>query len=129
MLAEDIVENAAASGTPKNFAEDVERVMESAAAAPGSALARIKRRMAILVISGALLAIAQGLIGFAQFLETFLGGLIPRVFVRMKFYRELAVSLLISSSLAPLPTPTGLRNSHVWPSFICDFRFLICPPV
>ena len=38
--------------------------------------------------------VAQGLVGLAEFLEFFLGGLVARIFVRMKFDGQLAVGLL-----------------------------------
>ena len=63
------------------------------AAGPAGALAGVKGRMAELVVSGALLRLTQGLVGLAQFLETFLRGLVTGVFVRMIFDREFAVSL------------------------------------
>ena len=67
----------------------------AAKAAPRPARARgIERRMAVLIVGGALLRIAQGFVGLAEFLEFFLGGLVARIFVRVKFHGQLAVSLL-----------------------------------
>ena len=81
--------------------------MEAAAAesAAARALARIKRGVAVLVISRAFLRVAQGLVSFAEFLELFLGRFVARIFVRVKFHGELAVGFFISSSLAPRLTP------------------------
>ena len=64
---------------------------ETRRAGARGAVARVKRRMAVLVISGAFLRVAQRLVSLAQFLEFFLGGLVARIFVRMKFHRELAI--------------------------------------
>ena len=52
-------------------------------------LSPIESGMTILVVSGALLRIAQDFVGFAQFLETFLGGFVARVFIGMKLYASL----------------------------------------
>ncbi len=54
-------------------------------------MARIKRRMAVLIVGGAFLRIAQRFVGFAKFLEFFLGGVVARIFVRVIFYGELAI--------------------------------------
>src|SRR6185436_12408413 len=65
-----------------------EWIVESAAsgAHPG-----IERGVAILIIGGAGLWIAQRLISLTDFFERFFGGFIARIFVRMKFYSQLAV--------------------------------------
>ena len=65
--------------------------MEPAAAAAAGAGARVEGVVAVLVVGGALLGVAQNLIGMAELLEIFLGGLVAGVFVRMKFYRLFAV--------------------------------------
>ena len=69
--------------------------MKAAAKAAGAAGARagIKRRVAVLIVGRAFLRVAQGLVGLADFLEFFLGGFVARIFVRMKFDGQLAVSL------------------------------------
>ena len=56
--------------------------------------APIEGRVAVLVVGGALLRVAQDFVGFAEFLEFFLGRLVAGILVRMKFDRQLAVGLL-----------------------------------
>ena len=50
-------------------------------------------RMAVAVVGGTFVGIAERFVGFAEFLELVLGGMIARVFVRVEFHRELAVGL------------------------------------
>ena len=69
----------------------METAAATAKAAAARAGARIKRGVAVLIVSGAFLRVAQGLVSLAEFLEFFLGGLVARIFVRMIFYGELAV--------------------------------------
>ena len=93
--AEDIFKNAAAAAA-ENLAENFERDRGSrrrSRRATG-ALARVKGGVAVLVVGGAFLRVAQRLVGLAQFLEFFLGGLVARIFVRVKFDGQLAVGLL-----------------------------------
>src|SRR5438552_1724834 len=92
--AEQFVEDAAGAAA-EDFAENLERIVESAAARP-SARARsgIESGVAVLVISGALLRVAQRFIGFTQFFELFLGGLVARIFVGMIFAGQFPVGLL-----------------------------------
>ena len=91
--AKEIVENAAAALLAEDLAKDLKGIVK-VVAAPGGPTARVKRAVAVLIVGGALLRIAQGLVGFAEFLELFLGGLVARVFVRVMLHRELAVGLL-----------------------------------
>ena len=91
--AEEAFKNAAAAA--EDLAENVERIVKAAAeAAARPARARIERGVAVLVVGGAFLRIAQRLVSLAEFLEFFLGGLVARIFVRMKFHGQLAVGLL-----------------------------------
>ena len=76
--AEEFIQDAAAA---ENVAEDLEGVMETAA--PISARATVEGVVAVLVVGGALLRIAQNFVGFAQFFEAFFGRFIVRVLVRM----------------------------------------------
>ncbi len=95
--AEKIFKNAAASAAAKHFAENVERIVEAAAAGKAAAAragAGIKGGVAVLVVGGALLRVAQDFVGLAEFLEIFLGRLVARIFVRMKFHGQLAVGFL-----------------------------------
>ena len=66
----------------------------SAPKAAAGASARIESRVAVLVVGGAFLRVAQGFISLAQFLEFFLGGLVTRIFVGMIFQGQLAIGLL-----------------------------------
>jgi len=93
LRAEKSFKNAATRRAAKNFAENVERVMESAAktARESAARAPVKRRVAILVVSGAALRVAQCFVSLAEFLEFFLGVLVTGIFVGMKFHREFAI--------------------------------------
>ena len=88
--AEKILKDAATAAAAENFAKDIERIMKTAAttACPG---ARIKGGVAVLVVGGAFLRVAQDFVGMAEFLEIFLGNLVARVFVRVKFHGLLAV--------------------------------------
>src|ERR1019366_7928216 len=87
---EQPVKNPAATAA-EDFAEDVERVVEPAAG--GLAAARPERRVAELVVGGAFLRVGEDLIGFAEFLEAFLGGMVALVFVGMIFDGQFAVGL------------------------------------
>ena len=59
-----------------------------------TAHAILKGSMPIAVIGGTLVRIAQSLVGLTEFLKFFLSLVVARVFVRMKFYRQLAVGTL-----------------------------------
>ena len=50
-----------------------------------------ERGVAIAIVGGALIRIHQDVVGFAEFLEFLFGAGVVRVFVRMKFDRELAI--------------------------------------
>ncbi len=58
--------------------------------------------MAVAVVGGAFVGIAERFVGFAEFLELVLGGVVARVFVRVEFHREFAVGLfdLIGAGVA-----------------------------
>src|SRR5439155_4251855 len=87
--AKEILKNTPAA---KHLAKHIERIMETASGE--SAGAPIERRVAVSIVSGPLLRVAKDFVGLAQFFELFLGCFIARIFVRMIFYGELAVSLL-----------------------------------
>ena len=93
--AKHIFKNAAARAA-KNFAENIERIVKVCAATAARARARVEGRVAVLVVSGALLRVAQNFVGVAQLLELFLGRFVARIFVRVKFHREAAVGFLES---------------------------------
>jgi hypothetical protein len=50
--------------------------------------------VAIAIVRGALLRIAQGFVSLAQFLEVFFRGFVARVLVRMMFDGQFAIGLL-----------------------------------
>ena len=79
---------------------------------PGPA---VKGGMAVLVVGGALLRVAQDFVGLAQFLELLLGGFVARVLVRVILDRELAVGLLDFLVGPRFARRRGLRNNRVWP--------------
>ena len=89
--AEKIFKNAAARRAAEHFAKNVEWIMKAAGIAAG-AVARIERRVAVLVVGGAFLRVAQDLVSLAKFLEFFLCRVVARIFVRMMFHGQLAVS-------------------------------------
>src|ERR1019366_1310224 len=74
----------------KNVAKNVEWIMETATAA---AHATGKSGMAVTIIGGALVGIAEDVIRLANFLEFFLGSFVARVLVRVKLNSELAIRL------------------------------------
>jgi hypothetical protein len=93
LAAEKIFKNAAAARAAEDFAEDVERIVKVAIAetAAARAHARVERRVAVLVVGGAFIRVAQRLVSLAEFLEFFLRRMVARIFVRMKPHREPAV--------------------------------------
>ena len=116
--AEDVFKNAAAARA-EDLAENVERIVEAAARRSrrrAGALARVKRGVAVLVVGGAFLRVAQRLVGLAEFLEFFLGLLVARIFVRMKFHGQLAVGFLDFLGVGFAARRREFRNNRVWPS-------------
>ena len=94
-LFEKIVKDAATSAA-EHLAEDFKRVVEPASwisTARSRARTGTKSGVTEAVISSAFLRIAEGFVGFAKFLEFFLGILVAGILVRMILERELAVSL------------------------------------
>ena len=89
--AKKIVENVAAAA--EDFPKYLERIVKAAAVSKGAG-ATIKGRVAVLVVSGALLRVAQGFVGLAQLLELLFRSFVARILVRMVLRRELAVCLL-----------------------------------
>ncbi|MCY1368905.1 hypothetical protein D9M69_559170 [compost metagenome] len=85
----------AATAAAEDFAEDVaEGIGETAAhAAAHAGGVGIHARMAVAVIRGALLLIAQDLVGFLGFLELLFGFFAVRIAVRMVFHGQLSIGL------------------------------------
>src|SRR5262249_3726516 len=77
-LAEQVLEDVAEGG------REIERI----ALRPSAAL--LEGGMAEAVIGGALLLVLQDVIGFVDFLELDLGGVVARILVRVQLHRELA---------------------------------------
>ena len=91
--AEQFIEDAAGAGA-EDFAENLKRIMEAAAPKTSAgARARIEGSMAVPVVSGPRLRIAQGFVGFAQFLEFFLGGFVAGIFIGMILEGQFAIGL------------------------------------
>lgn len=92
--AEKIVENtAAATAAAEDFAEDFEWIVEAAGSRTEAAGTGIEGAVAVLIVGGALLGIAEDFVGFADFLEFFLGGFVAGIFIGMVFNGEFAVRL------------------------------------
>ena len=82
-------ENSAANAAAaENFTEDIEGIVKSAA----KTSTLLKRGVSEAIVSGAFVRIHQDVVGLTQFFEFFFGVRVIRVFIRMKFYRELAIS-------------------------------------
>src|SRR6266550_4534726 len=98
--AKERLENSAAKPpAAEHFAEDFERIMETAAAETGTALR--ERGVTEAIVRRAFVWIHQDVVRFAQFFKFFLGVRIVRIFVRMKFNGEFAIGafdLLIGGS-------------------------------
>src|SRR5690606_13650121 len=94
LAAEEMVEDSSRATTAaEDLAEEVERIVESAAAtAAESALA--ERRVSVAIVGRALVGIHQHVVGLTELLETLLRLAVTRVFVRMILHRELAVGAL-----------------------------------
>src|SRR5690606_23112992 len=89
--AEKLVEDAAT--TAEDIAEDIERIVESTASAATTCTAhpRIERIMAVLIVGGAFLRVAQRFISFPKFFEFFLGRFIAGILIGVIFNCEFAV--------------------------------------
>ena len=74
---------------PKDFAEDIERIVEPAAAA-----ALGKGGVTVAIVGGAFLFVHQDVVGFAEFLEFLFRVRVVGIFVGMKLDRELAIGAL-----------------------------------
>ncbi len=86
---------AAALTAGENIAEHLaEDIAERLAGAEPAAAAALEPGMAELIIDGALVRIAQNLVGFLGFLEFVFGFGIVRIAIRMKFHGKPAVGLL-----------------------------------
>src|SRR5690242_5612951 len=79
--AEEIFENAAST---EHFAEDLERIVETARAAKASSPA-IEGGVAVLIVGGAFLRIVEHLVRLAELFKFLFGGFVARIFVRMIF--------------------------------------------
>jgi hypothetical protein len=79
---------------PEHFAENIKRIVEPASCATRSPGCSTDRGVPVAIVSSSLIIVHQDLISFAEFLKFLFGGRIPRVFIRMVFYRQLAVGLL-----------------------------------
>src|SRR5207249_9271485 len=78
--AEQFVEDAAATAA-EDLAKNFKRIVEPTAAKPSAgARSGIESGVAVLVVSRALLRVAQYFIGFPQLFELFLSGLVARIF-------------------------------------------------
>ena len=93
-LLKDIFDATTTAAAAECFAEHLERIMESAAAPVARPATRVKGVVPVLVVSRALLRIAQRLVSFADLLELLLRRLVTGVFVRMILHGHLAISLL-----------------------------------
>ncbi len=88
--AEKGLENsAAATCAAKDFAENIERIVEPAAAA-----ALREGGMTIAIVGGAFLFVDEDVVGFAEFLEFLFRVRVVGIFVGVKFDRELAIRAL-----------------------------------
>src|SRR6188472_1050117 len=88
--AKETLENPAAKpAAAEHFAEDFERIMKAAATETGAALR--ERGVTEAIVRRAFVWIHQDVVRFAKFFKFFLGVRIVRIFVRMEFYRELAI--------------------------------------
>src|SRR4030095_3630344 len=89
--SKECLENSAAESTSaKDFAENVERIMETTE----TSATRGKGSVTEAVVGGALIRIHKDIISFPKLLEFFLGMRIVRVFVRMKLDGEFTISAL-----------------------------------
>ena len=86
-----MLKHPAATSAAEDLAEEIEGIMESPTA---TAHAVLKGGVAIAVVGGALVRIAEGLVGLAEFFEFLLRLVVARVFVRMVFDGQLAVGAL-----------------------------------
>jgi hypothetical protein len=92
--AEELVEDVFDVSCPERLAEKVKGIVESARAGARAAAARVEGIVAVLVVGGALLRVAQCLVGFADLLELVLGGLVTWILVGVKLEGLLAIGLL-----------------------------------
>ncbi len=91
--AEECFENTSADSSAaatEDFAENIERIVEPAA----ESAALFERRVTEPVVGGAFVSVHQHVVGFAKLLEFLFGVWVVRIFVGMKFDRELAIGAL-----------------------------------
>ena len=84
-------DSSAAAAATENFPENIERIVETAAASRGPLG---ERGVAEAIVGRALVGIHQDVVGFAELFEFLLGVRVVRVFVGVKLDRELAVGAL-----------------------------------
>jgi hypothetical protein len=101
---------AAAEAETEHVAEDVAKVAELGEHARIESGARARRGadagMAEPVVQAALLGIGEHGVRFSRGFELFFGLRIARIAIRMMLHRQLAIALLISTSVADLETPS-----------------------
>src|SRR5260221_436671 len=78
------------------------------AAGVSRAMTVLEGPVAEAVIGRALLIVLQDVIGLADFLEFMLGGLVPRVAVRMELHRQAAIGLLQLLRRGVAPNTEGI---------------------
>jgi hypothetical protein len=88
--AEELLEDATAAAA-EDLAEDIEGIVEATATGGGAAHAASEGGVAVAIIGGAFLIVAEHVVGLSDLLELAFGALVIRVFVRVKLHRELAV--------------------------------------
>ncbi len=91
--AKKTFENSTAStAATENFAENIERIMETAAAKSTATLR--ERSMSVTIVGGAFIVIDQHIVGFTDLLEFFFRMRVVWIFVGMEFDREFAIGAL-----------------------------------
>ena len=88
---------AATAATAEDVAEDVAEIKATCSTAESGTAAHaacLEGGVAILVVSGTLLPVGQGFVGFLRFLELLLRLGVVRIAVGMVLHRQLAISLL-----------------------------------
>src|SRR4029077_4322073 len=78
------------STATKNLPKDIERIVESPTKSP----ALFEGGVTEAVVGSAFVTVHQHIVSLAELLELFFGVRIVRIFVRMKFHRELAIRAL-----------------------------------
>jgi hypothetical protein len=95
--AEDLIKNAPSTfcARPKDFAKNIERIMEPARSAVRSDSGpRTERSVAIAVVSRPFILIDENFVSLAQLLEFLFRSGVSRIFIWMKFDRKFAIRFL-----------------------------------